>query len=165
MIVSFIYDCAYFTETISVATHRFKWKERNSLEKKITSKILKNEKDWISITDLEQAYSQLELDEDTSKHCVLPLNGRKLNGYNRCQKRLCGLNEKLTFLFSVEKKFERKIFNSVVGVLYLPSPENNHDAESSSLQDRWCLVYYMCRVTLRLGKEVGGGESECRCRP
>ena len=48
--------------------------------------------------------------------------------------------------FLRQKKFGREIFNSVNFF-----PDLAHDVQSSNLQSRWCLVYYMCDVSPRLG--------------
>ena len=60
------------------------------------------------------------------------------------------VRSRFRLLFSVEKIFERKIFNSVVGGFF-PFPDFANDTQSSSLQSPWCLVNYICRVSLQLG--------------
>ena len=46
--------------------------------------------------------------------------------------------------------FEKKKFISVVGVFFV-RPGTAYDAQSSSLQSRWYLEYYLCRVSTRFG--------------
>ena len=58
----------------------------------IYDKISKNDNKelWISKIDSEYAYGQLELNEETSKCCVLAFFVEKLNGYYRLKERFCG---------------------------------------------------------------------------
>ena len=46
---------------------------------------------WISKIDLDYAYGQLKLSEDTSRHCVFAITGGKFNGYYRFKKGFYGL--------------------------------------------------------------------------
>ena len=62
---------------------------------KISTKISENEETelWISKIDLDYAYGQLELHEDTSKHCVFSLIGGKLSGFYKFKRGFYGLAE------------------------------------------------------------------------
>ena len=55
-----------------------------------------------------------------------------------------------TCFFLSENAFERKRFESVVGIFSL-LPETAHNAQSSNLQTLCCLVQYKFRVSPRLG--------------
>ena len=62
--------------------------------------------------------------------------------------------------FSVAKVFfERKVFNSVIGVSF--RPETAHDEQSSRVAD----VLHNKRVGCRRSSETGGGGLESRYRP
>ena len=52
-------------------------------------------------------------------------------------------------LFSVEIFFERKIFNSVVGVFFFVLKLPMTRRVYKSAKSRWCLVQYVCRVSPR----------------
>ena len=75
---------------------------------RISAKISQDENKelWISKIDLEYAYGQLELDEETSKHCVFSLIGGKLNGYYKFKKGFYGLAEIPTIF---QEKIERTL--------------------------------------------------------
>ena len=49
---------------------------------RISTEISKNDEDelWITKVDLDYAYGQMELDEETKKHCVFAFNRWKSNG-------------------------------------------------------------------------------------
>ena len=61
----------------------------NQISNKITSD--RKKPLWISKIDLDYAYGQLKLAEETSKHCVFALTGGKFNGYYRFKKGFYGL--------------------------------------------------------------------------
>ena len=48
---------------------------------------------WIKKIDLDYAYGQLELDDETKKHCVFALIGGKVTGFYRFLKGFYGLAE------------------------------------------------------------------------
>ena len=52
---------------------------------RISTEISKNDDDelWITKIDLDYAYGQMELDEETKKHCVFALIGGKVTGFYR----------------------------------------------------------------------------------
>ena len=62
---------------------------------RISNEISKNEDDelWITKIDLDYAYGQLELDEETKKHCVFALIGGTVTGFYRFKKGFYGLSE------------------------------------------------------------------------
>ena len=48
-----------------------------------SAELSKNELDpiWISVVDLDNAYEQMKLSPETSKHCNFAITGEKINGY------------------------------------------------------------------------------------
>ena len=59
----------------------------------------------ISKTDLEYAYGQLTLSEETSKHCNFAKTGGNMNGYYRFRKRFHGLSDVPT-IFQIRQTVE-----------------------------------------------------------
>ena len=51
---------------------------------------------FISKTDLDYAYGQMKLSDDTSRRCVLVITGGKFSGYYRFKKGFYGLADILT---------------------------------------------------------------------
>ena len=64
----------------------------DELPNQISSKLSKNELDpiWISAIDLDNAYGQMKLSPETSKHCNFAITGEKMNGYYRFLKGFYG---------------------------------------------------------------------------
>ena len=48
---------------------------------------------FISKIDLDYAYSQMKLSDETSRQCVFALTERKFSGYYRIEKRYYGLGD------------------------------------------------------------------------
>ena len=70
----------------------------------------------------------------------------------------------MVLLFAVEifEFFFRKENIQLSSRSFFPFPEIARDAQNSSLQSRWCLVYYKCRLSPQLETRVGGFASRCR---
>ena len=75
---------------------------------RISTEISKNDEDelWISKIDLDYAYGQLELDEETKKHCVFALIGGKVTGFYRFLKGFYGLSDLPTIF---QEKMDRTL--------------------------------------------------------
>ncbi len=73
---------------------------------KITTE--KNEELWISLLDLEYAFGQIELDQETAKHCVIAIVGGQATGHYRFNRGFYGLAD-------VPVKFQEKIDKTLRG--------------------------------------------------
>ena len=64
----------------------------DELLNQISAELSKNDTDpiWISVIDLDYAYSQMKLAPETSKHCNFAITGEKINGYYRFRKGFYG---------------------------------------------------------------------------
>ncbi len=65
----------------------------NELLDQVCIKITTNQEEeiWISLIDLEYAFGQIELDEETAKHCVIAIVGGKATGHYRFNRGFYGL--------------------------------------------------------------------------
>ena len=81
---------------------------RDSISIKISSN--DGEELWISTIDLECAFGQVELDEDTAKHCVVAIVGGENTGHYRFKRGFYGLAD-MTVVFQerLDRLLQRKV--------------------------------------------------------
>ena len=74
----------------------------------ISTELSKNDRDpiWISVVDLDYAYGQMKQAPETSKHCIFPMTGEKINRYYRFLKGFYGPADKPTIF---QEKVDRTL--------------------------------------------------------
>ena len=68
----------------------------------------------ISKIDLDYAYGQMDLSEETSRQCVFAVTGAKFSGYDRFKKGFCGLADIPTIF---QEKIDRTLEHSTPALL------------------------------------------------
>ena len=69
---------------------------------------------FISKIDLDYAYGQMKLSEETSRQCVFAITGAKFSGYDRFEKGFCGLADIPTIF---QEKTDRALEYSIPALL------------------------------------------------